>query len=671
MSQKKILSPKSPTIVCRDQDDCVDLDLKLSKQWLRIAIAGVFAGQGMMFSLALNMTPPQFGSTPYWILHGGLIFSSIVVMVFLGMPLFNSTWSMLRNRRSSIEGLFTLSLIGAFVGSLIGSFTGKGDVFYEIVAIVIAIYTFGRMLGERSQAKLKLESALLKERFDHATVHTESGMWQRTHIAAVMPGAMVRVNPGEPITVDGCILSGVGYVQDTALTGEPLPLVKRAGDFVRAGTYAVDCQFELEVIHSEGSRELDSILETVESADGRPSTMQTHADEMVHRFLPLVVCVALTTAIVWGLAGSLIDAALNSMAVLLVACPCALGLATPVAISQGLFRLAQLGLVSRDGAFIDVLARTERIFFDKTGTLSESSLRVVEFWTSSELPIHKEQLLRAVQVAEASVKHPVAQALTHFIETNNECPDPVEEPSELKLIPGQGVSFNYHGLAIKIGEASLAASEVAVEEATSLLHNPEDKRVFVFVGEQIAACFVLQEVIREGVDDVWNHLDSLNISAEILTGDPNPSLSVPKSVSIHAGLSAQEKVRAVMNSVQSKEEPLFIGDGINDAAAMASAHGSISMSTGAGLSNSVAMAQLRSDQIDIIPTAIRFSRHIHSKLKWNLIYAASYNILGMSLAAAGLLHPIAAAMIMLISSFFVSARAMNLPNFSKSNEQHL
>ena len=126
-----------------------------------------------------------------------------------------------------------------------------------------------------------------------------------------------------------------------------------------------------------------------------------------------------------------------------------------------------------------------------------------------------------------------------------------------------------------------------------------------------------------------------------------------------------------MNSVQSSEEPIFIGDGINDAAAMASARGSISMSSGAGLTNSVAMAQLRSDQIETIPAAIRMSRHIHGKLRWNLIYAASYNVLGMSLAAAGVLHPIAAAMIMLVSSFFVSARALSLSGFSKTNKRHL
>lgn len=162
--------PEDSVIVCRVGDDCDDLDLKLSLAWLRIGVAGFFAGQGMVFSLALNMTPPAFGSTAYWILHGGLILSALLVMAFLGGPLFASTVGMVRQRRLSIEGLFTLSLLGAFVGSVVGSATGEGGVYYEIVAIVIAIYTFGRMLGERSQAKLRLESVRLRERFDSALV---------------------------------------------------------------------------------------------------------------------------------------------------------------------------------------------------------------------------------------------------------------------------------------------------------------------------------------------------------------------------------------------------------------------------------------------------------------------------------------------------------------------
>ncbi|MEM7792118.1 MAG: hypothetical protein AAF546_12005, partial [Verrucomicrobiota bacterium] len=169
MISKQVHSGSKGSIVCGDPDsECDDLDERLSYSWLRIAIAGVFAGQGMVFSLAVNMTPPSYGSLPYLVLHAGLIFSSLIVMVFLGLPLFRSTLGMFRARRLSIEGLFTLSLLGAFFGSLYSSFSGLGSVYYEVVAVVIAIYTFGRMLSERSQAKLLLESQRLRERYDRA-----------------------------------------------------------------------------------------------------------------------------------------------------------------------------------------------------------------------------------------------------------------------------------------------------------------------------------------------------------------------------------------------------------------------------------------------------------------------------------------------------------------------
>ena len=661
MSSLSSASSSKPTGFCCAEDACDDLDLKHSRAWLRIAIAGVFAGQGMVFSLALNMTPPLFASMAYWILHGGLILSALAVMTFLGGPLFASTLAMFRGRRLSIEGLFTLSLLGAFVGSVVGSLTGLGSVYYEVVSIVIAIYTFGRMLGERSQAKMKLESARLWERFDRVTVQSKEGDWQECSLAEVSVGALVRVEPGGPFTVDGIIQSGVGYVQETALTGEPLPVVRRAGDRVRAGAWAVDSRFELLVEQGAGTRELDAILQTVEGADGRPSQAQTQANDLIRIFLPIVVVVSAATAIFWGLKGTWMDAVLNSMAVLLVACPCALGLATPVAISQGLFRLAQLGLVSRDGALIDALARTKRVFFDKTGTLSESDLRVTELWVDTDLPIKRNELLASVLAAESGLEHPVARALTKYLKSEG-----IEDSCELqnlKVIAGQGIAYDLDAAEVRhrfqVGEASIAGSEQAIEEVVEGLHETKGRRVFVYLNDRVVACLVLGERLRVGVDQIWADFDRLEIRSHILTGDPLPELSLPPNVQIEPGLSSADKVKRVRESSGAGESPLFVGDGINDVAAMLQASGSIAMHSSAGLARSVAIGQLLDDRIEVIPQAVSLSRAIIKKLRGNLFYAFVYNLIGMTLAATGILHPVAAALIMLVSSFWVTARALS------------
>lgn len=648
-------------VVCCAEDDCDDLDTQRSLAWLRIAVAAFFAGQGMVFSLALNMTPPSFGSTAYWILHGGLIASALLVMAFLGGPLFASTVGMVRRRRLSIEGLFTLSLMGAFIGSVVGTVTGEGGVYYEIVAIVIAIYTFGRMLGERSQAKLQLESARLRESFDTAVVVDDSGRCSEQSVAEVLAGERVRVEPGAAFTLDGVVRSGVGYVQETALTGEPLPVVRRPGDVVRAGTWAVDSRFEYEVSGVAGARELDTILKTIESPDGRPSELQIQANELIQVFLPIVAGTSLVTAVIWGIFGTWVDAVLHSMAVLLVACPCAMGLATPVAISQGLYRLARLGLVSRDGRLIDALAETRRVFFDKTGTLSESALRVTELWFDGDAPLPRAQLLGAVFSAESGLAHPVARALTEFLRA--ESPDAVAPTvNDLRVLSGQGLRFRLETGSgrseVAVGERSLVGAEAAAEAVEAQLHERRGRRIFVVVDARVVACFVLQERLRAGVTEIWERLETLQVKAHVLTGDPEPELDLPANVILEPGLRSVEKLAWVQRAVENGETPLFVGDGINDSEAMSQASGSIAMHSGTALTRSVAMGQLTGDRIGIIPEAITLARGIRKRLHGNLRYAASYNIVGMALAAGGLLHPIMAALIMLVSSFWVTMRAL-------------
>jgi heavy metal translocating P-type ATPase len=647
-------------VICRtDAASCDDLDLVQSRSWLRIAVACVFAGQGMMFSLALNMTPPPFGSTAYKVLHGGLIFASFIVVVFLGGPLFRSTLSMLRSRRLSIEGLFTLSLLGAFVGSVVSSVTGEGGVYYEVVSIVIAIYTVGRLLSERSQSKLKTETDAVRETYDQAQRIVCSNDLEWVAVRDISIGDRVRVDPGMAFTVDGIVLEGAGFVRETSLTGEPSAVVRRKGDRVRAGTWSEDGSFTVEVAVVWGERELDQILATVEDGAGRVSEMQTQANRLIQFFLPVVAGVSVATAVYWSVFGTWIEAVLNSMAVLLVACPCALGLATPVAIWNGLLRLSKLGLVSRDGALIDALAQTKQVFFDKTGTLSEATLRVSEQWVAEDWQAKRSKVFAMVRAVESRLTHPLAKSLVAGLPET----DTSVEVCDWELLPGRGVQASCQlsdteRNTVQIGSHELATDEVELKAAMAALKDREGKPVFVWVEGTLAAIFVLRERIRSGVEGLWSALEGLSIEATVLTGDPEPKMDVPISVMVHQGMRAAEKSALIEQANSAGKYPIFVGDGINDSPGMSHAVASIAMGSGADLTQSAASGRLISDDLAVLPEAIQVCRGIYKRLRGNLIYAAVYNVIGMCLAACGLLHPIIAAIIMLVSSFLVTARSL-------------
>jgi heavy metal translocating P-type ATPase len=646
---------------CSSSAGCANPQENHAGQWLKVGIAAVFAGQGMMFSLALSMTPPPFASVAYKFLHAGLIFSALFVCILLGGPLLRALIEMVQQRTISINALFLLSLSGAFAGSLVSTFTGRGGVYYEVVAIVLGIYTFGRLLGERSQTKLRLASQHLSQQYGEAALMGEAGKVMVCPVESVRVGDRVEVAMEAPFTLDGIIVSGVGYVQETALTGEPLPIVRRTGDYVQAGTWSIDANFVVEVTAAAGERVLDEILQTVQSTGGQPSVMQLKAHQLVRYFVPVVMAVSVITGFFWWFFATWIDGFLNSMAVLLVACPCALGLATPAAIWQGLYALAQRGLVSRDGQLIDVLANTQHIFFDKTGTLSDPSLRVVEELYADSIPIARDELLAAVCAIESKTAHPIAQSIrAHFYKKHT---DSVRVHA-WRLISGQGImarlSVESADFEMQIGEASLCQNgfqqQLAAMDRQVLAS--QGKRIYGYVNGVPCALWVLQESPRPGLHQLGKELQQLKLKCTVLTGDPQPQLCLPSELGLHSKLSAAEKVYFVEQSKSRHELPVFVGDGINDASAMRVASAAIAMQCGTEFAQSAANAQLAGDQLHLLPQFVKLARQVQRRIQTNLLYAFTYNLLGMGLAAAGWLHPIVAALIMMISSLFVTSRAV-------------
>jgi heavy metal translocating P-type ATPase len=649
----------------------------LDGAWLRIGIGVAVAAQAMVFSLAVNITPAQ--GAAYWLVHGGLAASAFAVLGFLGRDLVGQAWMALRERRVSIDLLFLVTLAGALAGSLVSTFTGTGSIYYEVVAVLVVVHTLGKMLGARSRVAALRAVAETAERYDRAQVLGADGRIETRPVATLRGGERVVVPPGGAICVDGEILEGRSYVEEAAMTGEWRPVARGPGEPVWAGTQAVDGRLVIAVRAGGGGRRLDAVLAAVTAARLAPSRLQAQADRLMRWFLPVVAAVSVVTFAGWCWAGPWERALFNAMAVLLVACPCAMGLATPVAVWGGLARLARLGIVARSGDFLEGLARVDTVCFDKTGTLSESAV-AVEKWNFEEgwrEPGRQAWLKAKVSAAEAGLQHPVARALAAEGGAGG------ETGLTVRVVPGCGVEATWRDdrtmagaateesiIRLQIGEPRWALGEkescqsmidkksgvTASKLGAGLIGGETGKRVLVVVDGAVAATILLGERWRIGLKDTLAGLRSERIAVEVLTGDPHPPAGLDAPV--RGGMTPEDKAERVRELGREGRTVLFAGDGLNDASAMGAAAAALAVRGGSDLARAAAMATCAGDDLRMLPEAVRVARRVVRGVRGNLLFASAYNLAGMALAASGKLHPVAAALLMVGSSVAVAVRAL-------------
>jgi cation transport ATPase len=501
------------------------------------------------------------------------------------------------------------------------------------------------------------------------------------------------------------------------MTGEGRPVSRGPGDRVLAGTFSIDGSFEIRA--AGGARRLDAIFEAVSEARLAPSRLQLQADRLMAWFLPLVVGVSLATFAWWIMHGSWDRALFNAMAVLLVACPCAMGLATPVAVWSGLARLTQIGLVARTGDFLDVLARVDMLCIDKTGTLSEAMLSV-KAWRIE--PAFREQtvwLKVAVTTVEQGLAHPVAEALRGKCHVISDTLLKAPEVRERRIVPGLGVVAEVEAagarswMLLAIGEAGLVLRKpnglvqenaaVAPADGKGDCHGLGDtatgKTVYVFVDGVLAAQVELEESWRTGLSETFDELLQLGVAIEVLSGDSTAVAALSDQIApthkpldvdnllrgkpsdgeglcgergkaaVYGGVTPARKQARVEALVHAGRTVLFVGDGLNDAGALSVAQGSIAMRGGADLARASSMAVFVGDDLRFLPRAIRLARATRRSIRANLLFAGAYNIAGMALAAGGVLHPVVAALLMLGSSLFVSVNSLRTSRGIKFDEQ--
>lgn len=608
----------------------------------------------MVFGLGYNNAlraghAPPFGTPVYWILHGALAASAVAVIALLGPPLLRGSIAAARARQITVDQLFLLTMTGAFVGSLVSTFSGEGSVYYEVVGVVLAIYTVGRKVGASTRSRAVAEAGALRQDFAEAYLIDATGERQRVAVDLVAVGDdRVSVFPGEPVPVDGVIVEGRGEVRETAVSGELVPEMRREGDRLFAGSYAVGGPFRLRTTAGAGGRMLDRILGTVEDAGQRPSRVQVEADRLIRFFLPVVVTVSLVTFFGWLAAPGVAwwQALFNAMAVLLVACPCALGLATPIAVWSGLLTLSKRGLISRSGVLLDALSGADLWIFDKTGTLSEEDLVVSEVdWL--EEAVESPWLRAAVATLEDGVDHPVARALARWESERV----PV---TRREAVPGASVTGEVGGHSIAVGRRDWLEETYGLEFPSG---SGGKMQVGIVVDGRAVGLVALTERLRPSSASALETLVRSGAEVRILTGDVHPTWEAVSGVAIERGIDPEAKRLQVKEAVDAGRTVVFVGDGLNDAAAMAEASAGIAMGGASALTRATAQAALLGGDLAVLPWAGKICRTVVTRLRGNLRFAICYNAIGMSLAAAGMLHPVVAALLMLGSSAWVSWRA--------------
>jgi P-type Cu+ transporter len=643
-----------------------------ARHWLRLGLAALIAGQSMVFSFAVNLDEPE--PTAYLLLHGLLAGAAVGVFLLVGGPLVRSAWEQLRLRRFSVEQFFLVGVLGAFAASVTSSITREGDVYYEVVSVLLAIYSLGRIVGERQRRKALASASALREAFETCLRVTCCGKEEKVRVSEIRRGDRVRIRAGAGVAVDGVMREGCALVSETPLNGEPFPVVKRVGDRLRAGSQVLDASVMVEASHDGCSREIDRLLESVEASVRGVSPLQREADRIVAWFLPVVLVLSLLTTLGWTWYAGWVVGLFNGLSVLVVACPCAMGLATPIALWSAAHTLAKMGLVPRKGDFVERLASVDTVVFDKTGTLSEEYLRVVD-WVEVD-GLDRMELESEVAAVQSQLDHPVARAFRDW-----RFSDEVVVQGGVETLAAKGIAAlvctprGSHRLELGNEDLLLLGDRALFQSLKSRLH-PEDqfaaRWVVIRRDGVLAGVALLRENLRASAMAVIGAMRGLSLDVRVMTGDRMESAVALALTGVQAGMAAVEKADGVRELQAAGRKVLFVGDGVNDAPAMASAHASVALGLGAALSREAADAQLYGTDLSQLVRAVIISRATVARIRQNLWIAAAYNLIGITLAVSGMLHPLLAVVLMLISSATVSVRALRATDLdsAKSPIQH-
>ena len=631
--------------------------------WWPVALSAV-----LTVPLAVPMAGLALGA--HWTLPGSVQLAlASLVQFWLGAPFYSGAWRALKARSGNMDLLVALGTSAAYALSIyeLSRNAGGGHLYFEVAAALITLILLGRWLEARAKRQtteaIRALNALRPER---ARVR-RGGRELDVPLAAVAVGDLVVVREGERVPVDGDVREGSSHVDESLITGESMPVAKDRGDRVTAGAINAEgvLLVETRVIGAETT--LARIIRLVENAQAAKAPIQRVVDKVSAVFVPVVLVLALITLLGWGLAsGNWTAAVLNAVAVLVIACPCALGLATPTAIMAGTGIAARHGILIKDAEALEIAHSITTVVFDKTGTLTSGQASLVALE-----PIdgeRSEQLGLAAALQQGST-HPLARAVLLAAEAER-----IDAPavSDVKALPGRGVQGVVGERVVYLGSSRLM-NELGVDMAAL----QDRERSLTGLGRSVSwlaverdgvrilsALLAFGDTVKASARQAVAQLHRQGVKTVMLTGDNAGSAQVAAKAlgidAVRAEVLPADKARTVADLKRAGTVVAMVGDGINDAPALAAADVGLAMATGTDVAmHTAGITLMRGDPL-LVADAIEISRRTYAKIRQNLFWAFIYNVVGIPLAAFGLLNPVIAGAAMAFSSVSVVTNALLL-----------
>jgi P-type Cu+ transporter len=649
----------------KDEDkERKDKELKRLKIELIFAIALSFPLLLAMILMVMGINVPLLNN-PYFQLA-----IATPVQFIIGFKFYKNAYHALKAKSANMDVLIVMGTSAAYFYSVYNTFFQKSmmkDLYFESAVIIITLILLGKYFeaiakGKTSEAIKKLIGLQAKT----ARI-VEDGIEKDIPIEEVVLGDIIVVRPGEKIPVDGEIVDGNSSIDESMLTGESIPVDKKTGDFVVGASINKLGSFKFKATKIGKDTMLSQIIKMVEDAQGSKAPIQKIADKVSGIFVPIVVGIAIITFLVWYfIIGDATMAFTSMVAVLVIACPCALGLATPTAIMVGTGKGAENGILIKGGEHLERAYKIDTVVLDKTGTITKGAPEVTDIISLGDLS--KDEVLKIAAIAEKNSEHPLANAI---YESGVNAFTKIEDADSFEAIPGRGIKATVGKDNVLIGTRKLMIeNSVALEDnedKVAMLENQGKTAMLMASDNKLIAILAVADTIKESSKDAVLELVDLGIDVYMLTGDNKRTAhAIAKQVGIKnviAQVLPEHKSDQVNKLKASGKVVAMVGDGINDAPALASADIGMAMGTGTDVAMEAADITLMRGDLTAIAASIRLSKKTMGKIKQNLFWAFFYNTIGIPVAALGFLNPMIAGAAMAFSSVSVVSNSLSLKRF--------